>query len=52
VDLGKQISGLATAYEANGEKRMQLRATQRLSAWMSRNAKITKDILANPVRVR
>jgi hypothetical protein len=52
VDLGKQISGLATAYGANGEKRMQLRATQRLSAWMSRNAKITKDILANPVRVR
>jgi hypothetical protein len=52
VDLGKQISGLAAAYEANGEKRTQLRATQRLSAWMSRNAKNTKDILANPARVR
>jgi hypothetical protein len=52
VDLGKQISGVAAAYEANREKRMQLGATQRLSAWMSRNAKITKDILANPVRVR
>lgn len=52
VDLGKQISGLAAAYEANGEKRTQLRATQRLTAWMSRNAKNTKDILANTARVR
>ena len=52
VDLGKQISGLAATYEANGEKRTQLRATQRLSAWMSRNARNTKDILANPARVR
>jgi hypothetical protein len=52
VDLGKQISGLAAAYEANGEKWTQLRATQRLTAWMSRNAKNTKDILANPARVR
>jgi hypothetical protein len=52
VDLGKQISGLAASYEADGEKRTQLRATQRLTAWISRNAENTKDILANPARVR
>lgn len=52
VDLGKQISGLAASYEADGEKRTQLRATQRLTAWISRDAENTKDILANPVRVR
>lgn len=52
LDLSKQVSSLAAAYEANGEKRTQLRATQRLSAWMSRNAKNTKDIFANPRRVR
>lgn len=52
MDLGKQISGLAASYEADGEKRTQLRATQRLTAWISRNAENTKDILANPARVR
>lgn len=52
VDLRKQVSGLAAAYEANGEKREQMRSTQRLSEWISRNKKKTKDILANPMRVR
>lgn len=52
MDLTKQVSSLAAAYEENEQKRKHVRAVQHLSEWMSRKADCTKDIITNPMRVR
>lgn len=52
IDLSRKVSSLAAAYEANGEKRNQLRATQRLSKWMSRKTTDAREVVTNPLRVR
>ncbi|CVL07120.1 uncharacterized protein FMAN_15273 [Fusarium mangiferae] len=52
MDIVKQVSSLATAYEKNKSTRQQAKGVTHIRKWMSRKAENAKEIVTNPLRVR
>ncbi|KAF5534336.1 hypothetical protein FMEXI_11331 [Fusarium mexicanum] len=52
VDIVKQVSSLATAYEKNKSTRQEAKGIAQIRKWMSRKAENAKEIATNPLRVR
>ena len=52
VDLCKEVSSLALAYEQNTEKHKHKRGSSRIIAWVSKGANNAKEIINHPSRAR
>ncbi|KAM0547593.1 hypothetical protein ACHAPJ_010337, partial [Fusarium lateritium] len=52
MNITKEVSSLATAYEKNKSTRQQLKGIAHIRKWMSRKTENAKEIVTNPLRVR
>ena len=52
IDLGEQVSLLATAFEKNREKRKHSKRPSRVMAWISKGTGNAKEIITHPFRAR
>ncbi|KAH8662766.1 prion-inhibition and propagation-domain-containing protein [Ilyonectria robusta] len=52
MDVVKEVSSLAIAYERTKEERKHLRGTNHIIKWMSKGAGNAKEIITHPFRVR
>ena len=52
MNVAKEVSSLAIAYEKTLEERKHLRGTNHIIKWMSKRAEVAKEIVKHPSRVR
>lgn len=52
IDVVKEVSSLAVAYEKAKEERRHLRGTNHVIKWMSKGAENAREIITHPFRVR